>query len=335
MRLSAISVLTVVASLAHAEPTVLKLATVAPDGTTWAHEMKAFAQEVESASRGDLRVKWVWGGLAGDDVQVSGRIDRGQLDGTASGGILCTQLAPTMRVMRIAGLFQTREEATYVVSRLSPRIDEEFRSSGYVNLVLPNLGPDVVMTNQPFATFDELRKLKLWRWDVDELGIAMGHTMGLTLVTTPVADAGRALDQKQFDGMLGIPAAALAFQWYTKLRYVMDLHMGFLVGCIVVSNRSYDRLPLEHQQILKAAAAKLNVRADLVGRHQDDMLLGGVFQRQGMKTLPVTAPMRQEFFEAARDARKKLGEKLVPEALLREVLGLLADFRVLHNEPRP
>src|SRR4051812_2756063 len=74
--------------------TLLRLATVAPDGTAWARELKAFSRDLEAQTRGELSAKWYFGGIAGDDVQVGERIQRGQLDGVASGGMLCQQLSP-------------------------------------------------------------------------------------------------------------------------------------------------------------------------------------------------------------------------------------------------
>ena len=39
-----------------------------------------------------------------------------------------------MRVMRMVGLFQTRDESAYVAGRLKPLFDEDFRKQGFVNL---------------------------------------------------------------------------------------------------------------------------------------------------------------------------------------------------------
>ena len=48
----------------------LRIATPAPDGTAWAREAKAFAREVELKTNGGLRMKFYWGGVAGDDVEM-------------------------------------------------------------------------------------------------------------------------------------------------------------------------------------------------------------------------------------------------------------------------
>ena len=59
-------------------------------------------------------MKWYLGGIAGDELAALERVKRGQLDGEA-GAIFCQRLAPTLRVARVPGLFESREEFIYVV----------------------------------------------------------------------------------------------------------------------------------------------------------------------------------------------------------------------------
>lgn len=71
------------AATAAAEPHVIRLSSVAPEGTGWARLLRSFTRDVESATGGDVKVKWYLGGIAGDEVRVLERIRRDQLDGAA------------------------------------------------------------------------------------------------------------------------------------------------------------------------------------------------------------------------------------------------------------
>jgi TRAP-type C4-dicarboxylate transport system substrate-binding protein len=316
---------------AHAEPHwVLKMATVAPDGTTWAHEIKSFSNEVETATHGEVRLKWYYGGIAGADLQVGERIARGQLDGAASGGMLCSRLAPAMRVMRVRGAFRNRDEATHVLNRLRETIEGQFRKSGFVHLGSTGLGADYAFSRRPVQTLDDLKRLKAWRWDIDEVAQLFDKELGFASVPMPLEDAGQAYDEGKIDGFFSIPTAALAFQWYTRTRYLLDLPLGYLWGCLLVTQRAFDRLPPEHQGTLRAAGAKLGARLEEIGRAQDEALLHGLFQKQGVTPTEPSAQLRNELYAAALMAREQLGEKLVPKELLREVLAILADYRAEH-----
>ena len=324
---SAVCALSLAASTAAgAETVTLRMATVAPDGTAWARELRAAAREVEEQTRGRLKLKWYMGAIAGDEVAVADRIKRGQLDGAASGGMLCAQAAPALRILRIPGLVQDRKQATYVVGRLRPTADAQFRKAGYVNLAYTLLGASVLFTRAPVRTWDDLKRVSLWRWDLDEVSTAMLRGAGLQIVALPLEQAGAAYDDKRIDGFGALPAAALAFQWSAQARYFTELPMDYLVGCVVVSTHAFDVLPLDERHALVGAMGKLALRAQDLEERMSEALFGSLFEKQGMHRVPPSKLLWAEFFENARDARTRLADKLVDRALLTRVLGWLGDY---------
>jgi TRAP-type C4-dicarboxylate transport system substrate-binding protein len=324
------------AARAHADTAVgpkwtLRFASVAPDGSSWARELKAFAKEVSTRSGGQVAIRLLLNAVAGDEKEMGERISKRQIEGVASGGMLCNQIAPSMRVMRLAGVFQDWGESNFVLHELLPVFTDEASKNGYVLLGAGGVGIDAIFSRKPLASWADLRAAKLWRWDLDVVGNMMIKEMGFSPVELPVQDSGKAYDRGKVDGFIGIIGAALAFQWYTRANYMMtDLPTSFLVGCMVISNPAMDPMPAELQQIVRSAGAKLVARIEVVGREMDKTLLN-VFPKQGIKVVPVSATLRAAFFEAARAARERLGEKLVPKALLARVLQLLADYHAEHR----
>jgi TRAP-type C4-dicarboxylate transport system substrate-binding protein len=314
-----------------AEPITLRIGTVAPEGTGWAREFHAFGRYVEAEAKGALRVKLYFGSVAGDELEMGERVRKGQLDGVATGQFLCQAVAPSMRVLRLPGVFQSRDEARDVVARLQSTIDAEAATRGFVVLGAAGLGPDVFFTREPVRSLDDARRLKLWRWDVDDVGIAASRDMGLSIVPMKINEARRAYDDKGIDGFLAAPSAALAFQW-SSASYVTDLHSGYIYGCLVFGERQFQRLPPELQAAVRAGAARMLIGIEELGRKQDDQLLGGLFAKQGLKTVPVSAAFRAEYFAAAKAARERLTEKLIPRELLERVLRMLADYRIEHPQ---
>jgi TRAP-type C4-dicarboxylate transport system substrate-binding protein len=313
------------------EPRQLRIGSAAPEGTGWARELHAFAHNIEAQSHGTLKVKLYLNSVAGDELEMGARTKKDQLDGVASGQMLCQEVAPSMRVLRLPGVFQSRDEARDVVTRLGPTLDAEARANGFMILGAAGLGPDVFFTREPARSLADLRRLKLWRWDVDTVGIVTSRDMGLSIVPTPLYDARRAYDAGALDGFMAAPSSALAFQWWTQARYVTDLHSAYLYGCFIMSEKAYQRLTAEQQDAVKAGTARMIFGFEELGRRQDEQLLGGLFAKQGMTMVPVSEQFRAEYFNAAKAARDHLGETMVPRALLERVLRLLADYRVEHQ----
>jgi TRAP-type C4-dicarboxylate transport system substrate-binding protein len=319
--------------VAGADPVTLRLATIAPEGTAWARELGAFAREVASTTNGALRIKIYYAGIAGDEFTVLERIKRDQLDGIV-GSEICLHVSPSMRVTRIVGLFQSREESQYVMTRLKPTIDAEFLRAGFSNLGEATLGPEVLFTRQPVRDLGELRKTTLWIWDLDDALRDQGAQLGLHVVPRPIEQAARAYDESVVDGFIAIPTGALAWQWSAQARYLEDLRVSFRTGCLVFASRAFDALPIESQQQLRSASAKLRARIEDLGRRQDDELLGGLLARQGLQNVAVSERFRSEFFDAAREARTRRPSGVVPAPLVQTVLSWLADYRAEHSPAR-
>jgi TRAP-type transport system periplasmic protein len=315
-----------VAGRAAAEPVTLRFATVAPEGTGWARAFRAFARDVEAMTNGQLRVKWYFGGIGGDESAVPERIKRGQLDGEAA-AITCTSIAPSLRVMRVVGMFRRREETHAVIARLRPRLDAEFKKAGYVSLSVVWFGSDIAFSREPIRSMEDLRRQRLWIWNLDPVWPTEMKALGMNVVELPVEEAGHAYDEGRIDGFLALPSAALAFQWSARTHYVSNLAIASMPACVVVSSAAFEALPFESQAALRAAAAKATLHFEDINATQEDALLGGLFDRQGTHLVPASPTFRATFLELARAARDSLPESLVPKALITQVLGWLSDFR--------
>ncbi len=329
MRLGLLVALATLATTnAAAEPAVLRIATVAPEGTSWARELRAWARDVEEVTEGALRVKLYFGGIAGDEATVLDRIRRDQLDG-AIGSELCTQLAPTLKVGRVIGVFQNRQENAHVLGMLRQTVDAEFLRAGFINFGEAGLGAEQLFSREPVRDLATMRRMRWWIWASDDVLPMQAKALGLTIVRTSLADAARAYDEHKFDGFITIPSAALAFQWSAQVRYVMPLRLSFRSGCFIVAARAFDALPADVQRQVKSVSGKLNHRIEEIGRREDEALLGGLLQKQGVTTLPDNPHLRAEFYDAAQAMRP--AARVVSDETLAQVLGWLADFRALHS----
>ena len=243
--LLALVVVLAAAGVARAEPPpALRFGTLVPDGTAWARELKAFAREVEDDAH--QRVKFYWGGIAGDEKEIVGRIRRGQLDGIA-GAAVCTDLAPSLQVTRLQALFPSREAHEKLVRQI-PNVDEEFKQAGFVNLGVTGMGPSIVFTRAPVTTWAELKKVRLWRWDLDPVAWGQDRMMGLSVVPGSVDGGAAAFDSGKVDGFVALAASALAFQWQSRAPNILPLEMDYLNACMLVRLSAWDELSIETQR---------------------------------------------------------------------------------------
>lgn len=331
-----LAILAVLASpLARADKQthVIRLATVAPDGSGWAREFVNMARSVEKRTQGGVKLKIYYGARAGNEFEIKDRIEKGQLDGSVSGGMMCGEVMHSMKVLRVTGVFQDRGETTHVASELMPRFAKEAEANGYTLLGIAPLGASTIFSRVPIKTMEDLRKVKTWRWNLDEVAITLNKSMGFNIVPMDLGEAGPAFEKGTIDALYAIPSAALVFQWYAQAPYIINLPGDYLIGCLVVRTKVLDQLTEDEREVVRSESAAIAVRINDLNSRQDEQLIGanGVFGRQGNKLLPVSEKLRAEFFEAARNAREKLDERLVSKKLIAEVLTMLADYRGEHH----
>jgi TRAP-type C4-dicarboxylate transport system substrate-binding protein len=157
-------------------------------------------------------------------------------------------------------------------------------------------------------------------WDIDRALRVQLDAMGIPTLPLPIEDAGKALEDGRIDGIIGLPTAALAFQWASLARYYTELPVATMPGCLVVSHHAFDALSTEQQQQVRSASAKFFLRFVDVSEHQDQQLLSGLFERQGMQRVPVSAQFLFDFHEAARRAHGAIGRDLVSPSLIQQVV---------------
>jgi TRAP-type C4-dicarboxylate transport system substrate-binding protein len=315
--------------VASADPPalVLRMGTIAPDGTEWARLSRAFARGLADASDGSVLVKWYFGGIAGDELAELDRLRRGQLDGIA-GSAYCERLAPSLRALEVAGVIASAADAATVLRGLRTAADKEFAATPFRALFISlGFGHRVLFSRTPVRSLAELRGGRYWVWEFDDVLRRQLLEMGVHVVPTTLADAGRAFEEHRVDGFVLIPQAALAFQLSSMVGYYTDLETAYLPGCLVMKTSSVDQIPYRDQVALLNEAAKLKVHFEEAGARMDEQLLSSLFIKQGLHTVPMSASFREDWFREARAAYRKLRGELVPSPAGQQALDAVTSSR--------
>src|SRR4030095_8668500 len=92
----------------------LKIASVAPEGSTWMQQMRKAAEVVKTRTEGRVVLKFYGGGVMGSDKKVLRKIRVGQLDGSTFTPSGLTEIYPDLGVYGLPLLFQSLDEVDRV-----------------------------------------------------------------------------------------------------------------------------------------------------------------------------------------------------------------------------
>lgn len=237
--------------------TQVKIAALIPEGTSWGKSIKSFAQEVEKATNGEVNVKVYYGGVAGDEPDVLRKIRIGQLHGGVFTGKTLAEIYPDVRVMEVPFTFHgDQKKAAKVMSDLTPKFNAGFKQKGFVNLGFYELGLVYIVSTKRAGNFNELKGLKTWAWEGDELSRAMIEGLGLVSVPLALPDVLSSLSTGIINAAYAPPLGMIALQWHTKIKYLIDMPTTFSIGALLMSDKVWTKISPAHQKLVQEIAAK-------------------------------------------------------------------------------
>ena len=228
----------------------IKFATVAPEGSTWMNIMREYDEAVRDESGGRLRFKIYGGSSQGEDNVVLRKIRLGQLHSAGFTGVGLGEIAPKVRILDAPFLFRNYKEVDHLYETLGKEFKETFEENDYVLLGWAEIGFVYVFTNTPVRTLDDLSGVRMWMWEGDPVAEATFKALNINAIPLSVIDVLTSLQTGLIDGAYTSPLAAIALQWFTRVKYMMGVPIADASGAVVISKKKFDSLPKDLQEIL-------------------------------------------------------------------------------------
>lgn len=312
--------------VAHAQEHTIKLATLAPEGSSWMNLFHAWAKQVGERSGGKLKMKFYAGGITGDERDAVRKMRLGQINAAAVTAIGLSLIQSEVRVLELPLLVKNYEELDYIRTRLDAEFRKKFEEKGYVLLSWGDVGPVHIFSNHPIKSKDDLAKTKLWAWVDDALVRALFQQLGSNGVPLGVPDVLPSLQTGLINACYGSPLSTLALQWYTKVKYMTSLAITQAVGATVMVKKEYDKLPPDLQKILLETSKDLEAKLLKQIRDDNAKALASIKQA-GVQVVESPKEMVASFEEQAKAVRPKLEPSVYTHEFRDKVEKLLADYR--------
>ena len=268
-----------VGSIAQAK--TLKIATVAPDGTTWMKQLRAGAAEIRERTNERVRIKYYPGGVMGDTATVLKKMRIGQLHGGAFTGADLARFYPDAQLYSLPLLFRSSDEVDYVRERIDPLLINGLRDKGMVALGISNGGFAYFMATAPLRSISDLKGRKVWAPEGDRLTQSIFAAAGISAVPLSVADVYTGLQTGLIDTIAGIPTGVIAFQWHTSISHLTHVPLMFLSGMLAVDAKVFSRISDADQAITRAVMARIFRDLDEANR-KDNLAALEALRKQGI-----------------------------------------------------
>ncbi|MBI2067351.1 MAG: TRAP transporter substrate-binding protein DctP [Deltaproteobacteria bacterium] len=324
--LIAVAVLMLASLSAWSQVKEIKLATIAPAGSSWDKITNRMNDELKAKSGGKLVFRIYPGGTQGDEKDVVRKMRIKQIHAGGFTGNGLGQIAPQVRVLELPFLYANADQVDYVISNMTQPM-EGFLSKGNPPVVLlgwAEAGFVYIYSNKPIQKLSDLSGTKIWQWEGDPLASATFSTLGVAPVPLAITDVMTALSTNMIEAVYAPPLGALALQWASKVKYLTDLPIVNSMGALVMLRSEFDKLTSAEQKTLREVTAKYS-REIVTETRKDNALALEQIKKLGVRIVSVDPKERELIEQTAKKVWADQVGKLYSADQLSAVQRLVAE----------
>ncbi|MDE0885549.1 MAG: TRAP transporter substrate-binding protein DctP [Myxococcota bacterium] len=312
----------------EASARTLKIATILPDGSSWLAEMRKAGDEIKEKTQGRVKLKFYPGGVMGGDKTVMRKVRAGQLQGGAFTSGALAAVYPDAELYSLPLLFRDYEEVDFVRSHLDQKIMNGLAQNGFEALAITDGGFAYVLSQKPIRKVEDMEGTRVWLVEDDKMTDVALRIAGVSPVPLPIADVYTALQTGLVDTVAAPPIGAIAFQWHTRVKYLTEVPIMYLVGIFAVDQRAFSKISAKDQKVVREVVSAAAGRLDEVNR-ADESNAREALKSQGIEF--VSASSREEVQRwrsiSAQAIAQLRGTGRYSEETINEILTLLQEYR--------
>ena len=296
---------------ARSAPMIVKMATLAPEGSSWFRVLQEMGEEWRKASDGAVTLRIYPGGVAGDEDAVIRKMRVGQIQAAAITGIGLAYLEPSFYALHIPMMYGSDEEFDFVRDRYAPVLERKMEEKGFVVLNWGDAGWVHFFSKAPVVTPAEAKALKLFQWAGDTNLLQLYKETGFHPVPLSTNDLLPSLQTGMVNGFTSTPLVALAFQWFGLAPNMADLRYAPLTGATVIERRAWEKIPpgLRPKLLEASRRAGLRLRAEIRRLNQEAL---GVMVKNGLKVHKVPPEVQAEWRKMVEDVYPQVRGMIMP-----------------------
>jgi tripartite ATP-independent transporter DctP family solute receptor len=217
--------------------------------------VRFFAEQVESASGGRMRVRGIGAAALGPDTQMQQALIGGAQEMMVGSTATLVGITKEMALWDTPFLFNNVREADAILDGpIGQKVMDTLPERGLVGLVYWENGfRNLTNTRRPVTRLEDLDGIRL-RVMQNNVYLESFRLLGANAVPMPFSELFSALETRAVDGQENPFNTILSSRFYEVQRYLSVTNHVYSPWIVLVSRRWWDRLSRDEQQILTNAA---------------------------------------------------------------------------------
>ena len=319
-----IIILLLFSSVLFARKIVVKMGTLAPEGTDWHGMLIEMGQQWKSATKGKVQLRIYPGGVLGDERDMVRKMRIGQIQAAGMTAEGLSEIVSDFSCYFVPLVYQDSEDVNKVTEALLPELEQKLEDNGFKLLYLSELTYAYWFSTSPIKVPSDLKNKKFFTWAGDFKWEQVYKKAGYNPVPLATTDILSALQTGLISTIPQPPIYALAQQSFGIADHMLDLKWGVLMAGIVVDMKTWKRIPDKyHEDLLSIAKA---IQAKYADSNSDaDVKALDAMKQYGLKVHSPSEDERALWFQEVERVSYYLRGKVIPETIYDTVIKLTQD----------
>ncbi len=306
----------------------IKLGTVVPAGSDWDLALKEMSNNWRSITNGEVNIKIYPGGIAGSEENMIQKMRIGQLDMAVLTAIGMNKIVPETFVLSLPFLLNDEEEVNYMLDNITPEFNTTFNKKGFEVLMWSWAGWVRFFSKNEAKTPDQLRDHKIGVSGSESEMMNAWKSLNFKVYPISINETLQGLQTGRISAFYAPPVGAAAFQWFALTPHMNEIKVSPLFGGIVISQRTWRRIPSKYHAELKQAVLDTNSKFNTSSKEMNEEALS-VMLDYGLQIDKLTEDQKRKWdvlFDDNYSAIVGPG-KLIPLETLNMVKHKVNEFR--------
>ncbi|MFQ6611997.1 MAG: TRAP transporter substrate-binding protein DctP [Fidelibacterota bacterium] len=313
-----------------AKPILIKMATLAPEGTDWHGFLVEMGQRWKQATNGDIILRIYPGGVVGDERDMIRKMRIGQIQAAAITSEGLSEINRDYTAFFMPLLYEDWDDVDYIRERIKGDLASGLEKNGFKLLVMADVGFAYWFTKKPMFTPEDLKGKKIFVWAGDYETAELWKRGGYNSVPLASTDVLSGLQTGLVNAIATPPLNALAQQWFGVTTHMLDMRWGLLSGGIVIDNRTWKKIKPEYQQIMLQIAGEVGDKIQAKNRNEDQEAIK-IMKKYGLTVHHLSPEQYSNWEELVYSWYPIIRGTAVSESIFDKVVALKAEKQRLSS----
>jgi len=295
------------------KPRIVRFGYGLVDNSNQGRAVRLFAQEVEKASGGKMKIRGIGNAALGSDTQMQQALIGGAQEMMVGSTATLVGIVPEMAVWDTPFLFSNVKEADAVLDGpVGEKVKAKLEPKGMVGLVYWENGfRNLTNSKRPVNKLEDMGDIKL-RVMQNNVFLDSFKALGANAVPLPFSELFTALETRAVDGQENPFNTVVSSKFYEVQKYLTVTNHVYSPWIVTVSKKWWDTLSPAEKKVLQDAAVKSREFERKDTREEATKALAEL-RTKGMQVneLPVTEAnrMREKLTSVNSGIAKSVGQE--------------------------